>query len=419
MKSDFSQEDFPSSALSAVADKFGTPAYVYSRAVLEKNAKSLLEFPAPYGLTARYAMKALPNAAVVKLFSGLGIKIDASSGYEVLRAEKAGVPARDITLTAQELPKFFGELIERGIDFNACSLHQLETFGRLFSGKSLGLRINPGLGSGHVNRTNTGGPASSFGIWHEQIDRAKEIAAQHNLTISRIHSHIGAGTDPEVWVNCARLTLGSVEKFPTAGTVSLGGGFKVARMPDETSADFVSIGRLVSKELENFSEKHKRKLSIELEPGTFLVANAGVVLSRVIDICDTGKDGYKFIKIDCGMTEILRPSLYGAQHPIWTISSGNSKKKNYLVVGHCCESGDILTPEKGNPEGLLTRELAANIGDLLVIGGAGAYCAGMSAKHYNSFPEAPEIMLDSDSSLKLIRKRQQFEDIMANESALV
>ena len=150
-----------------------------------------------------------------------------------------------------------------------------------------------------------------------------------------------------------------------------------------------------------------------------MVANAGAIVSTVTDVVDTGTEGFSFIKVDTGMTEILRPSLYGAQHPIAVVPrvDGDSRTDEYLVVGHCCESGDVLTPEPENPEGLLPRRLTVpNIGDALVIGGSGAYCSAMAAKHYNSFPEAPEILLDHDGAFHLIRERQKLEQVLQNEA---
>jgi diaminopimelate decarboxylase len=111
--------------------------------------------------------------------------------------------------------------------------------------------------------------------------------------------------------------------------------------------------------------------------------------------------------------------MYGAQHPIHVVPAADESRgtKNYLVVGHCCESGDVLTPEPGNPEGLLPRTLTeARVGDYLVIGGAGAYCAAMSSKNYNSFPEAPEALLSVEGQLTLIRKRQTLDQILQNEA---
>ncbi|NQY32761.1 MAG: diaminopimelate decarboxylase, partial [Coraliomargarita sp.] len=162
-----------------VADHFGTPVYVYDMATLKANAADVLAFPNAYGLTARYAMKASPNAAILKLFKEAGLHIDASSGYEVRRAVAAGIEPQTISLSSQELPKDFAELYEMGIEINACSLNQLERFGKAFPGRTIGLRFNPGAGSGGNNRTNVGGPSSSFGIWHEWIDRVKEILAKY------------------------------------------------------------------------------------------------------------------------------------------------------------------------------------------------------------------------------------------------
>jgi diaminopimelate decarboxylase len=149
-----------------------------------------------------------------------------------------------------------------------------------------------------------------------------------------------------------------------------------------------------------------------------MVANAGAIVCSVIDVIDTGAEGYTFIKVDSGMTELIRPAMYGAQHPITVVPAHAEARgtRDYLVVGHCCESGDVLTPEPGNPEGLLPRTLTeARIGDYLVIGGAGAYCAAMSSKNYNSFPEAPEVVLSKAGTLLLIRNRQTLDQILANE----
>lgn len=404
-----------------VAREFGTPAFVYDEATLEARAHEVLNFPHAFGFRARYAMKALPNAAVLQVFHRAGLHIDASSGFEAERAMRAGIPAGHIQLTAQELPKNLEELVSKGVLFNACSLHQLESYCKLFPGTEVAVRINPGLGSGHSNRTNVGGPSASFGIWHERLADMLNIAQNHHVTIATMHTHVGSGTDPNVWIHCARLSLGIAATLQDVRTLSLGGGFKVARMENETSTNLDDIGKLIAQEFQDFSERYKRKLDLEIEPGTYLVANAGALVATAIDVVDTGEEGYNFIKIDSGMTEILRPSMYGAQHPIWVVAPPGERRTQleYLVVGHCCESGDILTPEPGDPERLETRILSeARIGDLVVIGGAGAYCAGMAAKNYNSFPEAPEILRRKDGSFTLIRKRQSVDQMLANEVLL-
>jgi diaminopimelate decarboxylase len=398
-----------------IRERFGTPCYVYDQRTLEASARAALDFPAPFGFTLRYAMKANPSLGVLRLFRDLGLHIDASSDFEVARAMRAGFSAEKIQLTSQAPSRRLGEWVKQGVRYNACSLHQLAEFGKIAPGARLSVRLNPGLGSGGTNRTNTGGPASSFGIWHEHIGAVKRIAADYSLTIDRLHSHIGSGSDPEVWKRVTRMTLDLAEQLPDVRSVNLGGGFKVGRAPSETTTDLQDVGRHIERELLEFQERDGRNLHMEIEPGTWLVALAGMVVSTCIDVVDTGNEGYLFAKLDTGMTEVTRPALYGAQHPI-SVLNENTEQIDVVFVGPCCESGDILTPAPGDPEALAPRAVARpSIGDLVVVGGAGAYCAAMSVSNYNSYPEAPEVMLEPDGNLRLLRKRQEPEQIWENE----
>jgi diaminopimelate decarboxylase len=398
-----------------VRERFGTPCYVYDRATLEAAAREALAFPAPFGFTLRYAMKANPSLGILKLFRLLGLHLDASSDFEVERGLRAGFAPSEIQLTSQMPSRRLAEFFGKGVLFNACSLHQLEAFGQVARGRELSVRMNPGLGSGATNRTNTGGPASSFGIWHEYLGDVKEAADRHDLKITRLHSHIGSGTDPEVWKRAIRMTLDLAAKLPDVRTVNLGGGFKVGRMPGEVSADMADVGARVQQELIAFRERDGRSIHLEIEPGTFLVANGGTVVATCVDVVDTGREGYLFAKLDTGMTEVTRPSLYGAQHPIEVLAEGRDEA-DVIFSGPCCESGDILTPAPGDPEALAPRRVRRpRIGDLVVVGGAGAYCAAMSTINYNSYPQAPEVMLERDGALRLLRRRQAPEQVWANE----
>ena len=398
-----------------VRDRFGTPCYVYDAAALEATARQLLGFAAPYGFTLRYAMKANPSRRILTLFRDLGLHIDASSDWEVERALRAGFTPDRIQLSSQMPSARLMDHIRRGVRLNACSLHQLDAIGRAAPGHAIAVRMNPGLGSGSTKRTNTGGPASSFGIWHEYRGEVRTLAARHRLTLRTLHSHIGSGTDPEVWQRVTRMTLDLAAGLTDVSIVNLGGGFKVGRMPDEPTVDMAEVAAHVSGELRAFHERHGRALHLEIEPGTFLVANAGVVVATCIDVVDTGKDGYLFAKLDTGMTEVTRPSLYGAQHPIDVLATGREMAPT-IFVGPCCESGDILTPAPGDPEGLAPRWVPRpQIGDLVIVGGAGAYCSAMSTINYNSYPQAPEVMLERDGELRSIRARQTLEQMLQNE----
>lgn len=401
----------------AVRGRFGTPVYVYDERTLKTQARQALRFPNAFGLTVRYAMKASPNAAIIRILHGCGLRIDASSGYECERALRAGVPAEDISLSSQEYPADFRRLFEAGLRFNACSLHQLRRFGAECPGGELGLRFNPGLGSGGTAKTNVGGPSSSFGIWHGQLREAQAIVAEHGLRVVRIHTHIGSGSDPAVWQHAAQLSLGLVREFPGVTILNLGGGYKVGRMAHEKTTDLQEIGEPVRAAFEELARETGRRIHLEIEPGTYLLANTCALVTAIQDVVST--DAYSFLKLDAGMTEILRPSLYGSQHPLIVLPrSPTGNFLPYVAVGHCCESGDLLTPAPDRPEVLAPRELPeAAPGDLCVIEGVGAYCSAMSAKNYNSFPQAAEILLRENGELSLIRRRQTLEQMLENETA--
>jgi diaminopimelate decarboxylase len=400
----------------AVRERFGTPCYVYDRATLEAAARRALAFPNAFGLTVRYAIKANSNHAVLRIFQDLGLHVDASSDPEVERSLRIGFPPERIMLTSQVPSTRLEEFVGKGIRYNACSLHQLERYGRAFPGRDVTVRVNPGLGSGTSHRVNTGGPASSFGIWHEYLEKAKEIAARHRVVIRGLHTHIGSGSDPAVWTRVAQMVLEIVGRLPEAETVSLGGGFKVARVPGEHETDLAVVGPVVREAFAEFKRRTGRALHLEIEPGTYLVANAGVILATCVDVVDTGIGGFEFAKLDAGMTEVTRPSLYGAQHPIQVLG-GDRPLAEIVFVGPCCETGDILTPAPGDPEALAPREVPRpEIGDLVLIGGAGAYCAAMSTANYNSYPAAPEVLREGEGRFRLVRRRETLDQMLANEA---
>jgi len=400
----------------------GSPCYAYDLETFKKQATNALAFPNAYGLTVRFAMKSCPNAAILKLFDSMGLHFDCSSIHEVKRAMAAGVPAEKCSLSSQELPEGFEEYVAKGLKVNCCSLLQLEKFCTKCPGKDLGLRFNPGVGSGGTGKTNVGGPSSSFGIWHENSAKCAEMAKAAGCKVVRVHTHIGSGSDPAVWRQTTSISINLCSAFPDVATLNLGGGYKVGRMFNEKGTTLSTDCAVVQEVFSDFAAKDGRKLHLEIEPGTYLSANTGALVCTVHDIVQTGTDqGHTFIKLDSGMTEVLRPSLYGAQHPIIIVPSDparGSKRKDYVVCGHCCESGDLMTPAPGEPETLAERTLCeAAPGDICVVEGSGAYCSAMATKNYNSFPEAGEVMI-AGGKAHLVRKRQNVEDIWANEVAL-
>lgn len=278
-------------------------------------------------------------------------RLDVSSFKQVRRAMDAGVPADHISLSTQELPKDFAELVDMGVKVNACSLSQLERFGKHYAGKGqrVGVRVNPGVGSGGFSKsttgfskTNVGGPSSSFGIWNSFLEdgTVSDIVEKYGLVVERIHTHIGSGSDPAVWQQVATKSLSFCKMFDTVTSLNLGGGYKVGRNPGEPTTDLQEIGAPVTDAFQQFAADTGRQLKLEIEPGTYLVAMAGALVSTVQDkVMTTGDAGHTFLKLDAGMTDVLRPSLYGAVHPI-TVLPGTGKSddigdesESVVVVG--------------------------------------------------------------------------------------
>ena len=380
--------------LRTLASEHGTPLFIYGREYLADRAQQLIELRLPYGLTIRYAMKANNNPEIITLFDKVGLSFDASSSYEVVELIEQGIDPAKISLSSQQPAHNLSEIVASGVKYVATSLHQLELFiAQAPKGSTVGLRVNPGLGAGHNNRTTTGGANSSFGLWNTYVPNALALAEAASITIDRLHIHIGSGADPKMWGEVMKTSLAIAEQMPEVTSLDIGGGYKVHRYSNEHEADMKAIAEAFSKELEVFAEHTGRKLHLEIEPGTWLVAHAGVLLAEVVDMVDTGADGHTFLRLDTGMNDIIRPSMYGAQHEIVVMSDANEQEE-YVVVGHNCETGDILTPSSGDPETLEPRLLTtAHIGDIVAIYDAGAYCASFAVHGYNSYPSAKQIFV--------------------------
>lgn len=378
---------------SQLVQKYGSPLYIYDKAHLRARSQYLMQQSSPFGLTVRYAVKANPHPAIIKLFASTGLHFDASSSYEADNLLGQNVPGGRISLSSQQPPHNLERLLVSGVRFVATSLHQLECFARIApKGSTVGLRVNTGTGAGYNNRTTTAGISASFGLWHEYLEQALEHAKQHGMVINRLHTHIGSGADPKVWRQTIKTSLDIVKRMPEVTSLDIGGGYKVRRWKNEAETDMRRVIDTFNEELLDFKRETGRSLHLEIEPGTWLVAHAGNLITKVVDIVDTGDEGYTFLRTDTGLNDFMRPALYGAQHEM-QILNNSSTYADYVVVGHNCESGDILTPEQGNPEYIKPRTLkTAAIGDLLLIKDVGAYSASMRAKGYNAFPSAKEIL---------------------------
>ncbi len=412
------------------AKKVRTPAYLIDEGVVSDKCDILLSMPNAYGLTVLYSMKANSTRRILQSVDKKGLHFDASSLNEARRLVLVGVPYGKIMLTSQEVHNRSGRdkkdlenMMMHGLKYNVCSLRQFNSIANFaaINKINLSMRVHPGVGSGESSTRNTGDKYSCFGVHLSDIKDILKIAEEKTVVFDKVHVHIGSGGDQKKWEeNIDRELAILKEYFPLADTINFGGGLKEARMPNETAADIKKLGLYAKKRIIEFRENdvYKRELTMEIEPGTYVVANAGYIITRVIDKKRTGEDGFNFIITDGGMEVNTRPLLYGSQHPLYVVTrEGKQLKKNtgeFVVVGRCCESGDSQTlDEHGH---IMPRKMPEpSIGDYVVMGGAGAYCLSMCLSNYNSHVQAPEVLLNKNGRLELMRKEQTLTQVVQNE----
>jgi diaminopimelate decarboxylase len=401
-----------------IASQFGTPTFVYDLKTIEDRYGYFSTLPNAFGLTVRYSVKANPNGAILQSYDRLGAWFDVSSVWEARRVAAAGVKVQKILLTAQELSDGWKELCAEGMEFDAGSLKQIDDFGKAFPGHKVTIRVNPGFGSGLVKKLTSGGPHSSFGIWHEYLEEALGIAKQHGLQIGRLHFHIGSGHESSVLERGVSQALDLCDRFPDVQVLNFGGGYRIAAFSNDPVYDHRGMATRIAEQITGYAKRSGRKLRLELEPGTYLMSLAGSLVARVIDVVSTGVAGHNHVKIDAGVTEVLRPSYYGSVHPLISVAQAKRDRsaRPYMVSGHCCIAGDSLTTVPGNSEDFRPIPLLeTQIGDLLVVERAGGYAASMCMKNFNSYPEAAEIVRIAEGRYELVRRRQTLSQLVQNE----
>ena len=407
--------------LQALAAQHGTPLWVYDAAVIRERAASLKGFD-----TVRFAQKACSNTHILQLMREQGVKVDSVSRGELLRALAAGYTVgrgadavhSDIVFTADLLDReTLKTVVDLGVPVNAGSIDMLEQLGEVSPGHPVWLRLNPGFGHGHSNKTNTGGEHSKHGIWHEQLGDALAVIARRGLTLVGLHMHIGSGVDYGHLAQVCGAMVELVRVVKAQGldlqAISAGGGLSIPYRDGDARIDvahYFSLWDAARKEAEGVVG---HGLELELEPGRYLVAESGVLLAEVRAVKRQG--GQHFLLVDAGFNELMRPAMYGSFHAMDLIPADGERRatRATVVAGPLCESGDVFTQGDGGV--VLTRELPeARVGDLLVIHDTGAYGASMSS-NYNSRPLIAEVLVDGDQS-RLIRRRQTVEELLALEA---
>ena len=410
---------FTPAQLWSLADQFGTPLWVYDAATIRQRIAQVSNFD-----TVRFAQKACSNIHILQLMREQGVKVDAVSRGEILRALAAGFKAggepSEIVFTADLFDAATLDcVVEHGVPVNAGSIDMLRQLGPRSKGHAVWLRINPGFGHGHSNKTNTGGEHSKHGIWHTDLPLALQTIREQGLTLAGLHMHIGSGVD---YGHLAEVCGAMVELVRTAHAaghdlhaISAGGGLSIPYRAGDPVIDTQHYFGLWNTARQQAEAIVGHKLGLEIEPGRFLVAESGVLLGEVRATKNAGSN--HFVLVDTGFNELMRPSMYGSFHAMSVPRRGGSQGASQptVVAGPLCESGDVFTQGDGGV--VLPRDLpAAQVGDLLVIHDTGAYGASMSS-NYNTRPLVAEVLVDG-AEHRLIRRRQTVEELLSLELGL-
>jgi diaminopimelate decarboxylase len=401
-----------------LAKRFGTPAFIYERAVIEKRIAELKAFD-----VVRFAQKACSNLAILALMKKQGVVVDAVSAGEIYRALKVGFKGAasgdrhtpGIVFTADLFDQDAMDLIrEHRIPVNVGSPDMITQLGAFYPGAEVTLRINPGFGHGHSRKVNTGGSYSKHGIWHTEIEECLRLGSEAGVNIHGLHMHIGSGSDyHHLSTVCDAMVKAAKRMGAQLKVISAGGGLPIPYRKEQARIDIGAYFGLWDKARKAIEKEAGHPISLEVEPGRYLVAESCSLLTQIRSVKVTG--GNRFYLVDAGFDTLIRPAMYGAYHEISICPAdgrtiGNSF--DTIVAGPLCESGDVFTQEEGGV--VTTRKLPEAVaGDYLILHDAGAYGAAMSS-NYNTRKLAPEILLH-EGQAEIIRERQTFEHILQFE----
>ncbi|MGF1429079.1 diaminopimelate decarboxylase [Kitasatospora sp. LaBMicrA B282] len=410
--------------LARIAAEYGTPAWVYDAEHIRGQLAKLRGFD-----VIRFAQKACSNTHILRLMRAEGALVDAVSlgelerallaGYSVGCSAEADGPAEPIVFTADLLDRAtLARVVELRVPVNAGSPQMLEQVGAASPGHPVWLRINPGFGHGHSRKTNTGGEHSKHGIWHEHLAESLALVDRYGLDLVGLHMHIGSGVD---YGHLETVCETMVKQVRLAGrdlrAISAGGGLSVPYAPGQPEVDTERYFRLWDAARQELVGELGHPVRLEIEPGRFLVAGAGVLVSEVRAQKPVGSN--HFVLVDAGFNDLMRPAMYGAGHRVSLFAPDGSPRTaptvDTVLAGPLCESGDVFTQLPGGEVESVPLP-RAGIGDLAVFHDTGAYGASMSST-YNSRPLIPEVLVEGDRT-RLIRRRQSVAELLALETDL-
>jgi diaminopimelate decarboxylase len=389
----------------------GTPLYVYEESVIRSQYRELAEAFTYPKFRVHYAVKANYNPSILKILLEEGCGVDTVSDAEVRLCLELGFAPETIIFTGDNsTDEEMQYCLDNDVLVNVGSLSQLARLGRLKRGARASVRINPNIGAGHHNHCVTGGPHTKFGIYHDQIEAILNICKEHDLNLVGIHSHIGTGIfEADKFKDAMDITLGVAKQVPGLEFVDVGGGFGIPYRETQTPIDLKTFGAEGSEHFKAFCDEYGSELELRIEPGRFLVCQAGTLLARVNTLKST--PAHQFVGCDTGFNHLIRPMAYQSYHKVLNASKVEGEKQAIVLAGNICESGDMFTQNSDGPE---DREVTRfEEGDIVAILDAGAYGISMSMQ-YNMRLRPPEILITTEGKAKPIRQRETYEDLIRN-----
>jgi diaminopimelate decarboxylase len=395
-------------SLESVANEFGTPVYVYDGEKITSQIKTLQAAFSKVPLKIKYATKALTNINILKLVKKAGGEVDAVSVEEVRICLEAGYEGKDVMYTPNGVSMDeIKQVVALGAMINLDNIPVLEQFGQEYGNSvPVCIRINPHIMAGGNAKISVGHIASKFGISIHQLDEILEVVNKYDLQLAGLHLHTGSDIlDAEVFLKGANVLFEAAMQFKDLKFLDFGGGFKVGYKEGDVVTDIMNVGDKVSDAFLEFCKKYGRDLELWLEPGKFVVSESGYLIVEANVVKKTPQ--ITFIGVNSGLNHLIRPMMYDAYHSIYNLSNPEGELKKYNVVGYICETDTIASD----------REIAeVKMGDFLVIKNAGAYGISM-ASNYNSRLRPAEVLV-WEGKAKLIRKREEFQDLLHNQVIL-
>lgn len=394
-----------SNQLLQIAQEFGSPVYVYDAEKIAHQYQRLTNaFAKVERLRINYAVKALSNVSILKLFKEMGSGLDTVSIQEVLLGLHTGFAPENIIYTPNGVSlDEIEEVAALGVQVNIDNLSILEQFGAKHPQTPVCIRINPHVMAGGNSNISVGHIDSKFGISIHQLPHILRIVENTGMHINGIHMHTGSDIlDIEVFLYAAEILFDTAKHFKELDFIDFGSGFKVPYKKGDIETDVEELGKKLTKRFLAFEKEYGRELTLAFEPGKFLVSEAGYFLAKVNVVKQTTST--VFAGIDTGFNHLIRPMFYGSEHHIENISHPKGKERFYSVVGYICETDTFATNR---------RITEIKEGDILCFRNAGAYCFSMSS-NYNSRYKPAEVLW-KDGKAHLIRKRETFEDLLHNQ----